>query len=40
MAGERAPPAQGVRERTQEACRDPFTGIGKPEPLRYHLPGG
>jgi len=19
--------------------RDPFTGIGKPEPLRYHLPG-
>ncbi|MCX4724337.1 Txe/YoeB family addiction module toxin [Streptomyces sp. NBC_01306] len=19
--------------------RDPFTGIGKPEPLKYHLPG-
>ena len=19
--------------------RDPFTGLGKPEPLKYHLPG-
>lgn len=23
----------------EDVRRDPFTGIGKPEPLRYHLPG-
>jgi toxin YoeB len=23
----------------EDIRRDPFTGIGKPEPLRYHLPG-
>ncbi|MFD7921241.1 Txe/YoeB family addiction module toxin [Streptomyces sp. NPDC059740] len=22
-----------------DVLRDPFTGIGKPEPLKYHLPG-
>ena len=23
----------------EDVRRDPFTGIGKPEPLKYHLPG-
>jgi toxin YoeB len=23
----------------EDILRDPFTGIGKPEPLKYHLPG-
>ncbi|MGW2841983.1 Txe/YoeB family addiction module toxin [Streptomyces sp. NPDC001493] len=23
----------------EEGKRDPFAGIGKPEPLKYHLPG-
>ncbi|ROR42333.1 Txe/YoeB family addiction module toxin [Kitasatospora cineracea] len=23
----------------EDVLRDPFTGIGKPEPLKYHLPG-
>jgi Txe/YoeB family toxin of toxin-antitoxin system len=23
----------------EDVKRDPFTGIGKPEPLKYHLPG-
>jgi toxin YoeB len=23
----------------EDAMRDPITGIGKPEPLKYHLPG-
>jgi Txe/YoeB family toxin of toxin-antitoxin system len=23
----------------EDVSRDPFTGIGKPEPLTYHLPG-
>jgi toxin YoeB len=23
----------------EDLRRDPFTGIGKPEPLKYHLPG-
>ncbi|MFD4948374.1 Txe/YoeB family addiction module toxin [Streptomyces sp. NPDC058239] len=23
----------------EDARRDPFSGIGRPEPLKYHLPG-
>jgi toxin YoeB len=28
-----------INKLIEDACRDPFTGIGKPEPLKYHLPG-
>jgi toxin YoeB len=28
-----------VNKLTEDVRRDPFTGIGKPEPLGYHLPG-
>jgi toxin YoeB len=27
------------RELIEDVKRDPFTGLGKPEPLKYHLPG-
>ena len=28
-----------INKLIEDVRRDPFTGIGKPEPLRYHLPG-
>ena len=28
-----------VNKLIEDIRRDPFTGIGKPEPLKYHLPG-
>jgi toxin YoeB len=28
-----------INKLIEDACRDAFTGIGKPEPLKYHLPG-
>lgn len=28
-----------INKLTEDAGRDPFSGIGKPEPLQYHLPG-
>jgi len=28
-----------INKLIEEIRRDPFTGIGKPEPLKYHLPG-
>ena len=28
-----------VNRLIEDVRRDPFTGIGKPEPLDYHLPG-
>jgi toxin YoeB len=28
-----------INKLIEDIRRDPFTGIGKPEPLRYHLPG-
>jgi toxin YoeB len=28
-----------INKLIEDILRDPFTGIGKPEPLRYHLPG-
>lgn len=28
-----------VNKLIEDVLRDPFTGIGKPEPLKYHLPG-
>ena len=28
-----------VNKLVEDVRRDPFTGVGKPEPLKYHLPG-
>ena len=28
-----------INKLIEDMRRDPFTGIGKPEPLEYHLPG-
>jgi len=28
-----------INKLVEDVRRDPFTGIGKPEPLKYHLPG-
>jgi toxin YoeB len=28
-----------INKLIEDIRRDPFTGIGKPEPLKYHLPG-
>ncbi|MDO5687575.1 MAG: Txe/YoeB family addiction module toxin [Neisseria sp.] len=28
-----------INESIKDICRTPFTGIGKPEPLKYHLAG-
>jgi toxin YoeB len=28
-----------INELTEDVLRDPFSGIGKPEPLKCHLPG-
>jgi toxin YoeB len=28
-----------INKLIEDVRRDPFTGIGKPEPLNYHLPG-
>jgi hypothetical protein len=28
-----------INKLIEDVLRDPFTGIGKPEPLKYHLPG-
>ncbi|MEV7779317.1 Txe/YoeB family addiction module toxin [Kitasatospora sp. NPDC088351] len=28
-----------INKLIEDACRDPFAGIGKPEPLKYHLAG-
>ncbi|GAB3687161.1 Txe/YoeB family addiction module toxin [Nocardiopsis oceani] len=28
-----------INKLTEDVRRDPFTGLGKPEPLKYHLPG-
>lgn len=28
-----------INKLLEDIRRDPFTGIGKPEPLKYHLPG-
>jgi toxin YoeB len=28
-----------INKLIEDIRRDPFTGIGKPEPLNYHLPG-
>jgi toxin YoeB len=28
-----------INKLIEDLRRDPFTGIGKPEPLKYHLPG-
>lgn len=28
-----------INELIEDIRRDPFTGLGKPEPLKYHLPG-
>ena len=28
-----------INKLLEDVRRDPFTGIGKPEPLKYHLPG-
>jgi toxin YoeB len=28
-----------INKLIEDARRDPFTGIGKPEPLKYHLAG-
>jgi toxin YoeB len=28
-----------INKLIEDILRDPFTGIGKPEPLKYHLPG-
>lgn len=28
-----------INKLVEDVERDPFTGIGKPEPLKYHLPG-
>ena len=28
-----------INKLIEDTRRDPFTGIGKPEPLKYHLPG-
>jgi len=28
-----------INKLIEDVRRDPFTGIGKPEPLTYHLPG-
>jgi toxin YoeB len=28
-----------INKLVEDLRRDPFTGIGKPEPLKYHLPG-
>ncbi|MER6024642.1 Txe/YoeB family addiction module toxin [Streptomyces sp. NPDC001851] len=28
-----------INKLIEDVKRDPFTGIGKPEPLKYHLPG-
>ena len=31
--------SHGLTGSFEDIRRDPFTGIGKPEPLKYHLPG-
>lgn len=28
-----------INKLIEDVLRDPFEGIGKPEPLKYHLPG-
>ena len=28
-----------INKLIEDVKRDPFTGVGKPEPLNYHLPG-
>jgi toxin YoeB len=28
-----------INKLSEDVLRDPFEGIGKPEPLKYHLPG-
>ncbi len=28
-----------INKLIEDVRRDPFSGIGKPEPLKYHLPG-
>jgi toxin YoeB len=28
-----------INKLVEDVLRDPFEGIGKPEPLKYHLPG-
>jgi toxin YoeB len=28
-----------INKLIEDTLRDPFSGIGKPEPLKYHLPG-
>lgn len=28
-----------INRLVEDVLRDPFAGIGKPEPLKYHLPG-
>jgi toxin YoeB len=28
-----------INKLIEDVRRDPFTGIGKPEPLKYHSPG-
>lgn len=28
-----------INKLIEDILRDPFSGIGKPEPLEYHLPG-
>jgi len=28
-----------INKLIEDVRQDPFTGIGKPEPLKYHLPG-
>ncbi|KOV18547.1 toxin RelK [Streptomyces sp. XY431] len=28
-----------INKLIEDVLRDPFAGIGKPEPLKYHLPG-
>lgn len=39
LAQERPQNAPRINRLVEDVRRDPFTGIGKPEPLKYHLPG-
>ena len=38
LRNDRKMPAR-INELIEDVLRDPFSGIGKPEPLKYHLPG-
>ncbi|MEU4444698.1 Txe/YoeB family addiction module toxin [Actinosynnema sp. NPDC050801] len=38
LKNDRKVPAR-IYKLIEDVLRDPFTGIGKPEPLKHHLPG-